>query len=399
MKRKKKETEAGPMRPATELVHAGERIAVGATPALTMPIYETTTFIFDSVADVERYQEGKLDGYLYSRYENPTVVAVEQKVAAIDGAELALAFSSGMASVSTALMSLLKAGDEVVCSAAIYGGTFHILKDLLSKFGVRSRFVSLEDLADPARVIGPGTRIVWFESPINPTLRCVDIRTIAAACRQAGVLSVVDNTFATAINQPVLSMGVDISMQSVTKYLNGHSDVTGGVLSGSRRLMEPIGKTRRLLGGVMDPLPAYALGRGMKTMPLRVAQHCANALTVAQFLEGHPKVARVYYPGLPSHPDHEIAKRQMSAFGGVVTIDVKGGKDGAFRTFDRLKVIKRAASLGGVESICSLPMLTSQYGLSDRELEDAGVSKGMIRISIGLEDAADLIDDLDQALN
>jgi cystathionine beta-lyase/cystathionine gamma-synthase len=387
------------MKPATQLVHAGERTASGSTQPLTTPIYETTTFIFDSVADVERYQRGELDGYLYSRYENPTVVAVEQKLAAVDGAGLSLAFSSGMAAVSTALINLLSAGDEVVCSAAIYGGTFHLLKDLLPKFGIRSRFVSLEELANPAAIIGPTTRIVWFESPINPTLRCVDVRAIAAACREAAVLSVVDNTFATPINQPVLAMGVDISMQSVTKYLNGHSDVTGGVLSGSRRLMEPIGKTRRLLGGVMDPLPAYALGRGMKTMPLRVAQHCSNALTVARFLEGQPKVARVYYPGLPSHPDHEIARRQMSSFGGVVTIDVKGGQDAAFRTFDRLKVVKRAASLGGVESICSLPILTSQYGLSDRELEDAGVSKGMIRISIGLEDVADLIDDLDQALN
>jgi cystathionine beta-lyase/cystathionine gamma-synthase len=388
-----------PMRPATELVHAGERTTSGATQSLTTPIYETTTFIFDSAADVERYQQGALDGYLYSRYENPTVLAVERKVAAVDGAEMSLVFSSGMAAISTALINLLKAGNEVVCSAAIYGGTFHILKDLLPKFGVRARFVSLGDLASPANVISADTRLVWFESPINPTLRCVDVRTITTACRVAGVLSVIDNTFATPINQPVLSMGVDISMQSVTKYLNGHSDVTGGVLSGSRRLMEPIAKTRRLLGGVMDPLPAYAMGRGMKTMPLRVAQHCSNALTVAQFLEGHPKISRVYYPGLPSHPDHAIAKRQMSAFGGVVTIDVKGGKDAAFRTFDRLKIIKRAASLGGVESICSLPILTSQYGLSDRELEEAGVSKGMIRISIGLEDTADLIDDLDQALN
>jgi cystathionine beta-lyase/cystathionine gamma-synthase len=193
-------------------------------------------------------------------------------------------------------------------------------------------------------------------------------------------------------------MGVDLSMQSCTKYLNGHSDVTGGVLSGSARLLAPIAKMRRLLGGVLDPQPAYALGRGMKTMPLRVARHNANAQQVAECLVQHPAIARVYYPGLPSHPDHEIAKKQMSGFGGVVTIDVKGGKDAAFRAFDRLKVIKRAASLGGVESICSLPMLTSQFGLSDEELAKAGVTKGMIRISIGLEDAGDLIDDITQAL-
>jgi cystathionine beta-lyase/cystathionine gamma-synthase len=386
------------MKQATKLIHAGEGVDTGATPSITTPIYETSTFVFDSVADVEKYQQGKLNGYLYSRYENPTVVAVEHKLAALEGADVSLLFSSGMAAISTAFLTLLKAGDEIVCCSAIYGGTFHIIEDLLSKLGIGHRFVSIEELMDPAKVIGPKTRIVWFESPINPTLRCIDVRTVAAACRQAGVLSGVDNTFASPVNQPVLSMGIDLSMQSCTKYLNGHSDVTGGVLSGSAALMAPIGKMRRLLGGIMDPLPAFALGRGMKTMPLRVAQHNANAMAVARFLEGHAGIERVYYPGLPSHPDHEIAKGQMSGFGGMVTIDVKGGKDGAYRVFDKLKVIKRAASLGGVESICSLPILTSQYGLTDEELVKAGVSKGMIRISIGLEDASDLIDDLNQAL-
>ena len=386
------------MRQATKLIHAGEGVDTGVTPSLTTPIYETSTFVFASVADVEKYQEGKLNGYLYSRYENPTVVSVEQKLAAVDGADVSLLFSSGMAAISTALITLLKAGDEIICCSAIYGGTFHIIEDLLPKLGIAHRFVPIEALADLSSVIGPQTRMVWFESPINPTLRCVDVRTVAAACKTAGVLSAIDNTFASPINQPVLSMGIDLSMQSCTKYLNGHSDVTGGVLSGSQALMAPIGKMRRLLGGVMDPLPAFALGRGMKTMPLRVAQHNANAMTVAQFLEGHPGIERVYYPGLASHPDHAIATQQMGGFGGVVTIDVKGGKEGAYRVFDRLGVIKRAASLGGVESICSLPILTSQYGLTDEELVKAGVSKGMIRMSIGLEDSADLIDDLDQAL-
>ena len=386
------------MKEATKLIHSGEGVDAGATRSLTTPIYETTTFVFDSVADVIKYTEGKIDGYLYSRYENPTVVAVEQKVAALDGAEQSLLFASGMAAISTAMLSLLKAGDEVVCSAAIYGGTFHLIEDVLSKLGITRRFVTLEDLANPARVIGPKTRVVWFESPINPTLRCVDIRTVADACKKAGVISGFDNTFASPINQPVLSMGVDLSMQSCTKYLNGHSDVTGGVLSGSRQLLAPMAKLRRLLGGVMDPQPAFALGRGMKTMPLRVAQHNANAMKVAECLARHPAIERVLYPGLSSHPDHEIARKQMQGFGGVVTIDVKGGQEAAFRVFDRLKVIKRAASLGGVESICSLPILTSQFGLSDEELSKAGVTKGMIRISIGLEDAGDLIDDINPAL-
>lgn len=387
------------MKPATRLIHAGERTDTGATPSLTIPIYETSTFVFDSVADVIKYQEGSLNGYLYSRYENPTVVAVEQKVAAVDGAEVSLLFSSGMAAISTALLSTLTRGDEVLCGAAIYGGTFHIIADLLPRFGITHRFISLEDLADPSRVVGPKTKMLWFESPINPTLRCVDVRAVAAACSRAGVLSVIDNTFASALNQPVLAMGVDLSMQSATKYLNGHSDVTGGVLSGTRAVIAPIAKARRLLGGVMDPLPAFALGRGIKTMPLRIARHNASALAVARFLEGHRAIARAYYPGLESHPDHAIASGQMSGFGGVVTIDVAAGQTGAFKAFDRLQLIRRAASLGGVESICSLPILTSQYGLSDAELAAAGVSKGMMRLSIGLEDPDDLIADLDQALS
>ena len=386
------------MKQATKLIHAGEGVDTGKTPSLTTPIYETSTFVFDSVADVEKYQEGKLNGYLYSRYENPTVVAVEQKLAAVDGAEASLLFSSGMAAIATALLTLLKAGDEIVCCSAIYGGTFHIIEDLLPKLGIKKRFVSIDEMANVESVIRPDTRIVWFESPINPHLRCIDIRKVAAGCKKAGVLSAIDNTFASAVNQPVLSMGIDLSMQSCTKYLNGHSDVTGGVLSGSQALLAPIAKMRRLLGGIMDPMPAFALGRGMKTMTLRVAQHNANALAVAQFLEKHPAIERVYHPGLASHPDHAIAKSQMSGFGGMVTIDVKGGKEGAYRVFDKLKVVKRAASLGGVESICSLPILTSQYGLTDDELVKCGVSKGMIRVSIGLEDPQDLIEDFDQAL-
>jgi cystathionine beta-lyase/cystathionine gamma-synthase len=380
---------------STTLIHGGERQPGGA---LTTPIYETTTFVFDSAEEVLRYNEGKSSHYLYSRYENPTIVAAEDKLAAADGAEASLVFSSGMAATTNALLTLLKAGDEIVCSAAIYGGTFHLLADFLPKFDIRPRFVSLEDLRTPAGVIGDRTRVVWFESPINPTLRCVDIRAVADACRARGVVSVIDNTFASPINQRPLALGIDLSMQSATKYLNGHSDVTGGVLSGRRELIQPLAMARRKLGGVLDPQAAYALGRGLKTLPLRVARHNANAMAVAAALERHPRVKRVYYPGLASHPDHEIAKRQMTGFGGVVCIDVEGGQEGAFRAFDRLTVVKRAASLGGVESLCSLPILTSQWGHTDEQLEAAGVTKGMMRLSIGLEDPEDLIADLTQAL-
>jgi cystathionine beta-lyase/cystathionine gamma-synthase len=386
------------MRKSTELIHAGERTTAGITPSLTTPIYETSTFIFESAAELQAYAEGTSKGYLYSRYDNPTVVATEQKLAAVDGAECSLLFSSGQAASTHALLTLLQQGDEVVCAAAIYGGTHHLIANLLPRFGIHGRFVSLDQLADPAAVLGPRTKLVWFESPINPTLRCVDVRAVAAACKTAGVTTVVDNTFASPINQPVLAMGIDISMQSATKYLNGHSDVTAGVLSGSRGLLEPIMKARRLMGATLDPQAAYALGRGLKTLTLRVAQQNASAMAVATALEQHPAIEKVYYPGLGSHPDHAVAARQMSGFGGMVTIDVTGGQAAAYRAFDRLRVMQRATSLGGVESICTLPILTSHTAMTDDELTAAGVTRGMIRMSIGLEDAADVIEDVEQAL-
>jgi cystathionine beta-lyase/cystathionine gamma-synthase len=384
-------------RPATELIHAGELERGDAVP-LTTPIYETTTFVFDSAEEVVAYNEGRSSKYLYSRYTNPTVVSAERKLAALDRAESALLFSSGQGATTTLLMTHVKAGDEVVCSAAIYGGTLHLLQDVLARFGVTPRFVSLDDLAAPDRVFSDRTRIVWFESPINPTLRCVDVKRCADACRARGVLSVIDNTFASPINQQPLALGVDLAMQSVAKYLNGHSDVTGGVVAGPAALVAPIEKVRRLVGTVMDPNPAYALGRGLKTLPLRMARHNANAQAVAEFLGMDRRVSRVYYPGLPSHPDHAIAKTQMTGFGGMVCFDLDGDYDRAAGVYDRLKVIKRAASLGGVESLISMPVLTSQWGHTDAQLRDGGVTRGMLRLSVGLEDAADLIEDLDQAL-
>ena len=324
--------------PATELIHAGEIDRTAPAP-LTTPIYETTTFVFESAKEVVAYNEGRSTKHLYSRYSNPTVMAAERKLAALDRADSALVFSSGQGATTTILMAHLKAGDEIICSAAIYGGTLHLLEDVLAKFGVTPRFVSLEDLARPESLFSDRTRVVWFESPINPTLRCVDIKRIADACRARGVLSVIDNTFASPINQRPLDLGVDLAMQSVTKYLNGHSDVTGGMVAGRSALVAPIEKARRQVGTVMDPQPAYALGRGLKTLPLRVAQHNANALAVAAFLSDDRRVSRVYYPGLPSHPDHAIAKRQMSGYGGMVTFDLDGRYDRAERVYDRLQII------------------------------------------------------------
>lgn len=388
--------ETNTMKPATQLVQRA-RSAPNAEP-LTTPIYETTTFVFDSAQQVREYNEGRSDKFLYTRYGNPTITAVEEKLAKLEGAERAMVLSSGQAATTTALLGLLKSGDEIVCSAAIYGGTLHLIADLLAKFDIRSRFATIDDLRRPEAVLGPQTRLLWFESPINPTLRCVDVAAVAAACRARGVISVIDNTFASPVNQQPLALGVDLVMHSATKYLNGHSDVTAGALCGSARLLEPVDKARRMLGTVLDPQPAYALGRGMKTLTVRMERHNANALAVAQWAISDKRIKTVYYPGLPQHPDHEIAKKQMTGFGGMLCIDVAGGYDGVSRFFDRLKLFNRAASLGGVESLCSIPVLTSQWGHSEEELRAAGVTHSMARLSVGLEDPDDLIADLDQAL-
>jgi cystathionine beta-lyase/cystathionine gamma-synthase len=303
-----------------------------------------------------------------------------------------------MAAASTLLLTCLDPGDELLCSAALYGGTFHLVNDVLRRFGIVVRFATLEELADPDRLLGARTRVCWIESPINPTLRCVDIRRVAQACRARGVLTVLDNTFASPINQQPHALGVDLAMQSATKYLNGHSDVTGGAVSGSRETIRRIDLTRRYLGGVMDPQAAFSLARGLKTLPVRMARHNQTALAAARFLEQDRRVRRVFYPGLASHPDHEVARSQMSGFGGMICFEVDGGLDGASRVFDRFEVIRRATSLGGVDSLVSLPVLTSHYNYSGEELARAGVTAGMVRLSVGLEDEEDVIADLDRAL-
>jgi cystathionine beta-lyase/cystathionine gamma-synthase len=385
------------MKPATRLIHLGDGANIDAAP-LTTPIYETSTYVFESAQEVRDYNEGRSTKFLYSRYANPTVVAVEDKIAALEGAAAALVFASGQAATTTALLAMLAGGDEIVCSGAIYGGTLHLLADVLPKFGIQPRFVTIDELRQPDTIFSANTKMVWFESPINPTLRCVDIAAVAAACRARGVVSVVDNTFASPINQQPLSLGVDIVMHSATKYLNGHSDVTAGVLAGPANVIEKILKARKLVGAVLDPYAAYALGRGLKTLAVRVARQNESALAVATALEHGGQIERVFYPGLASHPDHAVATRQMSGFGGMVCLDLGGGYDRAARFFDRLKVIKRAASLGGVESLCSLPILTSQWGHSAEELSRAGVTPSMARLSIGLEDPEDLLADIEQAL-
>ena len=381
----------------TRLIHTAEGAQPSATP-LTTPIYETTTFLFDSTADVQAYCDGSSEKYLYSRYDNPSARALEAKLAESEEAEAAMVFGSGMGAISSTLLGLLSSGDEVLCSAAIYGGTFHLLQSFLPRFGITARLLDLDELRDPTAAIGPRTKLVWFESPINPTLRCLDIARLAGACRAAGVLSVIDNTFATPYNQQPLTLGVDLVMHSVTKYLNGHSDVTAGAVMGPRSLLDRLVPARKLLGAMLDPMAASLVGRGVKTLDVRMERHNANAMGLARALEGDARLSRVLYPGLASHPDHAIAAAQMRGFGGMVTIELPGGFAAAGAFFDRIAVFKRATSLGGVESLAGLPVLTSQYGWSDEQLARADVTAGMVRLSVGIESLDDLINDVDQAL-
>ncbi len=381
------------MKIATLAVHAGA--PEGANAPITTPIVQSTTFRFESAEAVQRYARGEGGLYMYSRDENPTVRAAEEALAQIEGAEACVLFGSGMGAMTSALMALVSGGDEVVASTALYGGTYKLLRDVLSRFGVRARMVEPPALAEACAQ--GGAKLCVFESPTNPALRVLDVAAVARACKAAGLRSVIDSTFAPALLQRPLELGVDLVMHSATKFLNGHSDHLCGVIAGRRELVENVRAIARKLGAVLDAQVAYDLLRGLKTFAVRIERQCASALSIARWLEAQPAVKRVWYPGLPSHPDHDLARRQMAAFGGMVTFTV-GTREKAFRFWDRLQLIARAASLGGPETLTSLPILFSHTGYSADELRRAGVDEGMVRMSVGLEDPDDLIADLQQAL-
>jgi methionine-gamma-lyase len=346
---------------------------------------------------MKRWAEGKSKAYIYTRYGNPTLAIAEAKLAALEGAEAAIVTASGMAAISSALFAVLQSGDELIATRQLYGGAYRLLRDLLPSLGIAVRFVepSLEGVDS---LVNERTRALYIETPTNPTLRLVDLRKAAAVGRRHDIVTLVDNTFATPVLQKPIALGFDLVVHSATKYLGGHSDLIAGVAVGSEKWIARVRERVIYLGGSMDPGAAYLLIRGLKTLEIRVQRQCATALAVARFLEGHPKVARVHYPGLASHPSHNLARRQMSAYGGMLAFDLKGGLAAARRFCDRARIFLLAASLGGVESLIVLPQFTSHYNMSAQELAAAGVAPGTVRVSVGLEDAADLISDLKQAL-
>ena len=381
---------------ATLAIHAGEKRSQVSVPVGTS-IARTANFTFANTEEMKRWAEGKSSAYIYTRYGNPTLAIAEEKIAALEGAEAAIVAASGMAAISSALLSILKAGDEVIATRALYGGSYRLMRDIFPRMGIVVRHVET-DLAGIERLVNPRTRALYIETPTNPTLRLVDLQKAVSFAKEWDLLSLIDNTFATPVVQKPIKMGFDLVVHSATKYLAGHSDVIAGVAVGSHSLIEKIRDMIICLGGSMDPEAAFLLIRGMKTLEVRVPRQCQTALRVARYLEKHPKVARVHYPGLPSHPDHKLAKRQMKGFGAMMAFDLKGGLAAARRFCDRTRVFLLAASLGGVESLVVLPIYSSHYRMSVAELRAAGVEPGTVRVSIGLEDPADLIEDLRQAL-
>ncbi len=373
---------------ATLAIHAGQD-PDPATGAVITPIYATSTY--------RQEAPGRHKGYEYSRSGNPTRAALESCLAALEGGERGLAFASGLAA-STAVLSALRPGDEVAAAADLYGGTFRLLERVFKPWGLVARYTD-----DPApdgfrTVITPKTRLVWIETPTNPLLQILDIAAIADLAHKAKAVLAVDNTFASPYLQQPIRLGADLVVHSTTKYLGGHSDVVGGAVVGRRELLEPIAFYQNAAGGVPGPFDAFLTLRGVKTLAVRMRQHCDNARRLAGWLAGRPQVERVFYPGLPSHPGHDLARRQMRDFGGMISVRLKGGKDGATRFMTRTKLFSLAESLGGVESLVCHPATMTHASIPADVRQARGVDDGLVRLSVGIEDADDLQEDLRAAL-
>ncbi len=380
---------------------ARTRAVHGPDPApgpIATPVVFSATFAFPSLEAMEREQRKGPRSAYYARVGNPTVAAAERRVADLEGTESALLFSSGMAATSSMFLALMSRGDRIVALRECYGGTLELLEFGREHFGWQVSLVGAEEAAAWSAAIQPGTRIFHVESPTNPTLRLVDLRQAAALAHDRGAILTVDNTFASPVNQNPLALGADLVMHSATKYLGGHSDLLAGTVAGAAALLERVWKVRKIVGGVLDPLSASHLERSMKTLPLRVAASGKSALALAVALERHPAVERVNYPGLPSHPQHDLARRQMHGFGGMLSLVVRGGGDAARAVVESLRVFSHGPSLGSVESLAALPAFTSHAQLTPEERARAGIAEGLVRLSVGLEDEADLWADLEQAL-
>jgi len=381
----------------TLCIHAGQE-PEPVTGAVAVPIFQTSTYVQESFGKPR-------SGYEYARTKNPTRLALEQLLAALEGGAAGHAFASGMAAITTMMLALVKGGDHVVVSRDTYGGTYRLFSKVLAPFGVLFDYVDTSDLSAVKAVIRPATRMIYAETPTNPTMEIADLAAIAAIAREASarggakVRLAVDNTFATPFFQKPLALGADVVVHSTTKYLNGHSDSVGGaVVCADAEDGAKIGFAQNAAGGILSPFDSFLVTRGIKTLPVRMRAHDANGRAVAIFLSSHPKVRRVLYPGLPSHPGHALAARQMSGFGGMISFDL-GSEEAARRMLDRVRLCALGESLGGVESLISHPATMTHASVEPAERERRGITPGLVRISVGIEDAADILADLGAALS
>lgn len=382
---------------STLCVHGGEQL--DANGGIHTPLYNHSTFGFPSTKALLDVVEGRADGNLYTRYGlNPTIKSVERKLALLEGGEAALVFSSGMAAEAATILANCRNGDHIVCIGDVYGGTYELLESNLPNLDINTTFLLGSEIGQLDDVITDRTRIVFFETPTNPNMEVIDIAEAARVAKARGVLVVVDNTFASPVNQSPLKLGADIVVHSTTKYLGGHSDLTGGVVIAAKSLIDPIWPWRKNLGQMMAPEVAFLLARSLRTLVVRVRQQNANAQAVAEFLARHPKVKRVNYPGLPDFAGHNVAAAQMAGFGGILSFVYDGDAQATAAVVDKLRYFTIAASLGGVESLVTQPITTTHHGMTPEERSRRGIVDGMVRLSCGLEDAEDLIADLKQAL-
>lgn len=386
------------MRFETRSIHAGG----GDSPkrAVNYPIFLTSTFSFDSIEHADQAFAFETDDFVYSRGNNPTLRILEQRLAALEGGADSVAFASGMAAISSVLMSLLKPGDEVIGHQVLYGSAWNLVKNILPEYGVKSRLLDLTNGAELASQISDCTKVIYFETPVNPSMEIIDIPAVCRVAKAKGIKVVVDNTFATPYFQRPLELGADVVVHSATKYISGHGDVIAGVAIAKES--EYIADLRFgymcEFGGVMSPFTGWLLLRGLKTLALRMREHEKNSLAVAEYLQGHPRVRKVYYPGLPEFPGHEIAAAQMSGYGAMVSFDLEGTMAESKEVVNRVRLFKLAVSLGDCESLIQHPFAMTHRGYSPEEIALAGLTPSMIRLSIGLEHQDDIIADLEQAL-
>jgi methionine-gamma-lyase len=392
-----------PSRPAgfsTRAIHLGFDPA-DHEGALTPPLHLTSTFAFDSVEAGAARFAGEVAGHIYSRISNPTLDLLERRVADLEGAEAGLALASGMGAITSVLWTFLKPGDEIVTDTTLYGCTFAFMRHGLAKWGVTITHADLTDLAAVDRAIGPQTRIVYFETPANPNMRLVDIAAVSAIAHQAGAMVVVDNTYATPVLTRPIELGADLVVHSATKYMGGHGDLVGGIAVGRAEDMTQVRLVgmKDMTGAVMAPFNAMLVLRGLKTLKLRMDRHCASAMGIARALESHPAVGQVYFPGLPSFAQHDLAVRQMPGFGGMIAFEMKGGYVAGAAMMNRLQMIRRAVSLGDAESLVQHPASMTHSTYTPEERAAHGISEGLIRLSVGLEEVEDILADLTQALD